>query len=171
MKGYISRLVSAAEDIILSQVEDLAEAISDCMAEDKQVFLCGNGGSAANAIHIANDLVLMGVRAEALSANQAVITCIGNDDGYEHIFGFPLSIKADRGDVLIVLSGSGNSKNILWALKLADEMGLNTFGLLGYDGGFAKDMVDVAIHFDVNDMQVCEDLQLVVGHMVMRGLS
>jgi D-sedoheptulose 7-phosphate isomerase len=82
----------------------------------------------------------------------------------------PLAVLANRGDVLIALSGSGNSPNILKALEQGRSMGLRTFAILGYSGGKAKSMADVPIHFAVEDMQISEDLQLVVGHMVMQWL-
>jgi D-sedoheptulose 7-phosphate isomerase len=82
-----------------------------------------------------------------------------------------LAVQARAGDVLIVLSGSGNSPNIVSALEQAKAMQLKTYAIVGYDGGKAKAMADVPIHFDVHDMQISEDLQLIVGHMVMQWLA
>jgi D-sedoheptulose 7-phosphate isomerase len=151
--------------------------LRDCRDAGRQVFLCGNGGSAANAIHLANDFIYgisktpgVGLRVTALSANSAVITCLANDLGYETIFAAQLAVQAVRGDVLIALSGSGNSPNIIKALEQARAMGVKTYAILGYSGGKAKTLADVPIHFAVDDMQLSEDLQLVVGHMIMQWL-
>ena len=148
----------------------------------KNVYICGNGGSAANAIHIANDLHygsggcgpgprIPGVRIEALPANSAVITCLANDTGYNNIYAHQLKVKGRRGDLLIVLSGSGKSNNIISALETAKTMGINSFAILAYDGGPCKKLADTAIHFPTFDMQIAEDTQLVVGHLCMQWLS
>jgi D-sedoheptulose 7-phosphate isomerase len=149
----------------------------DCWQKKRQVFICGNGGSAGNAIHLANDFLYgiskvagSGLRVNALSANAAVLTCLANDEGYDTIFSTQLAVQANHGDVLVVLSGSGNSPNILKVLAKAKEMGVKSYAILGYSGGKAKAMADVAIHFAVDDMQISEDLQLIVGHMVMQWL-
>ncbi len=157
--------------------DGLAEDLRDCRDSGRQVFLCGNGGSAGNAIHLANDLLYgisktvgVGLRVSALPANSSVITCLANDVGYDAIFSAQLAVQARRGDVLIALSGSGNSPNIVKALEQAKSMGVKTYAILGYTGGKAKAMADVPIYFPVDDMQLSEDLQLVVGHMIMQWL-
>jgi len=106
----------------------------------------------------------------ALPANTAVLTCLANDEGYDSIFSLQLAVQARAGDLLIALSGSGNSPNILKALEQAKKMQVRTFAVLGYSGGKAKAMADVPIHFAVDDMQIAEDMQLVVGHMIMQWL-
>ncbi len=143
----------------------------------KQVFLCGNGGSAGNAAHIANDFLYgickqagEGLRVEALTANTSVLTCLANDIGYDHIYSYQLQSKAQAGDVLIVLSGSGNSANIIEAVNTGNRIGMITYGLLGYDGGKAKNLVKQCLHFNINDMQISEDLQLIACHMVMQWM-
>jgi D-sedoheptulose 7-phosphate isomerase len=142
------------------------------------VYICGNGGSAGNAIHLANDFIFgidpsakRALDVEALSANSAVLTCLGNDIGYDNIFSHQLKVKASQSDVLLVLSGSGNSPNILNALQQANELGLHTVAILGYSGGKAKSLAKLAIHFAIDDMQISEDLQLIVGHMLMRQMA
>jgi D-sedoheptulose 7-phosphate isomerase len=148
-----------------------------CWREQRQVFLCGNGGSAGNAMHLANDLVYgiakdhgLGLRALALPSNSSVVTCLANDIGYDRIFSAQLAVQARAGDLLIVLSGSGNSPNILRVLEQAKTMGLRSVAILGYSGGKAKALADSAIHFAVDDMQIAEDLQLIAGHMIAQWL-
>ena len=110
------------------------------------------------------------MKALSLSDNPAVITCLANDVGYESIFSEQLAVQGQAGDLLIVLSGSGNSKNIVNVLEQAKSTGIRSYAILGYSGGRSKTMADVAIHFPVNDMQISEDMQLVVGHMIMLWL-
>ncbi|MGH7947418.1 MAG: SIS domain-containing protein [Opitutaceae bacterium] len=161
-----------------SDVMALVETLQRCWQEDRQVFLCGNGGSAANAIHLANDLLYgvdkssgRGLRVTALPANPAVLTCLGNDIADEDIFAQQLTVLAKPGDVLVAFSGSGNSPNILKALTRSGELGVTTFAILGFTGGKALDLADHPIHFPVHDRQVAEDLQMMVGHMAMQWLS
>jgi D-sedoheptulose 7-phosphate isomerase len=174
---YARRLASALSAHDWADVARLAEDLRDCRDSGRQVFLCGNGGSAGNAIHLANDFLYgisktfgVGLRVSALPANSSVITCLANDVGYDAIFSAQLAVQARHGDVLIALSGSGNSPNIVKALEQAKSMGVKTYAILGYGGGKAKAMADVPIHFPVDDMQLSEDLQLVVGHMIMQWL-
>jgi D-sedoheptulose 7-phosphate isomerase len=170
----LQEVLAAAE---WSGVYQLAEAMLESWKQGRRVFLCGNGGSAGNAIHLANDFLYGiakttggGLRVMALSANSAVMTCLANDVGYDHIFSEQLAVQAQTGDLLIALSGSGNSGNIVRVLEQASEMGVKSFAILGFSGGKSKQLADVAIHFPVDDMQIAEDLQLIVGHMVMQWL-
>lgn len=175
--AYASRLQEVLATSDWSGVAQLAQDMKDCWISGRQVFFCGNGGSAGNAIHLANDYLYGiakrtggGMRVSSLSANAAVITCLANDIGYDYIYSEQLAVQAQAGDLLIVLSGSGNSPNILRALEQAKTMGVKTCAILGYSGGKAKAMCDVPIHFAIDDMQIAEDMQLVVGHMIMQWL-
>ena len=176
-QGYAARLQKVLREADWRPVERLSAELLDCWATRRQVFLCGNGGSAGNAIHLANDFLYgiskvpgSGLRVSALPANASVITCLANDEGYDGIFATQLEVLAQRGDALIVFSGSGNSPNIVAALEKARSLGVKSYAVLGYTGGKAKALADVAIHFPVEDMQISEDLQLIVGHMVMQWL-
>jgi D-sedoheptulose 7-phosphate isomerase len=174
---YAARLQRVLQKTDWQPVEALGREFLGCWKDKRQVFLCGNGGSAGNAIHLANDFLYgiskqagSGLRVNALSANAAVLTCLANDEGYDTIFSTQLAVQANRGDVLVVLSGSGNSPNILKVLAKAKEMGVKSYAILGYSGGKAKAIADVSIHFPVDDMQLSEDLQLIVGHMIMQWM-
>lgn len=174
---YASRLQAVLSAADWSGVASLAEDMLERWKSGRQVFLCGNGGSAGNAIHLANDYLYGiakrsggGMKALALPANSAVLTCLANDIGYEQIFSEQLAVQANKGDLLIALSGSGNSPNIVSAIERAKAMGVKSYAILGYSGGKCKSLADVAIHFPVDDMQISEDLQLVVGHMLMQWL-
>lgn len=174
---YAHRLQGVLDRVNWEGVAQLADELLDCWKTGRQVFLCGNGGSAANAIHLASDFLYgiskkpgSGLRVTALPANPSVVTCLANDEGYGDIFSIQLAVQAQHGDVLIALSGSGNSPNILKALEQAKGIGMKSYAILGYSGGKAKALADVAVHFAVDDMQVAEDMQLVVGHMIMQWL-
>ena len=174
---YTDRLSGILKDFDWTPVSMLAEDVKKCWLARKQVFLCGNGGSAGNAMHLANDYLYGiakrtggGLRVNALPANSAVMTCLANDVGYDRVFSEQLAVQAEPGDLLIALSGSGNSPNIVEAILQAKDMGVKSYAILGFTGGKCKALADVPIHFEVNDMQIAEDLQMVVGHMLMQWL-
>jgi len=176
LTNYVQRLNTMEYDFeaILLAGERLFEA----WKIGHQVFLCGNGGSAANAIHIANDLFYgaakntgkPGIASHALTANQAIVLCIANDFSYEEIFAEQLRAQGRTGDIIIALSGSGNSENIVRAIQEAHGLGMTSIAILGYSGGKCKELADILIHFAVDDMQLSEDAQLIVGHMLMQWL-
>ena len=175
--AYSRRLQTVLAGADWSGVYSLSLAMLTAWQRGRRVFLCGNGGSAGNAIHLANDFLYGtakktggGLKAIALSANAAVVTCLANDVGYDSIFSEQLAVHAEKGDLLIVLSGSGNSGNIVRVLEQAKVMGVQSYAILGFTGGKSKQLANVAIHFPVDDMQIAEDLQLIVGHMVMQWL-
>ena len=174
---YASRLNQILTTSDWTNVTKLALDMKKCWLMKKQVFLCGNGGSAGNATHLANDYLYgitkgacPGLRVHSLAANSAILTCLGNDIGYDRIYAEQLAAYGQVGDVIIVLSGSGNSPNIVSVLEQAKKMHIKSYAILGYSGGICKTLADVPIHFAVDDMQIAEDLQLVVGHMLMQWL-
>jgi len=176
-KDYANRLGKTLENADWVAISLLARDLMDCWQDGKQLFICGNGGSAGNAIHLANDFLYgiakqtgEGMRVNALSSNPSVLTCLANDCGYENIYSEQLAVLANPGDVLIVLSGSGNSSNIVSVLEKAKSMEVKSYAILGYSGGKSKEVADVAIHFEVEDMQISEDLQVIIGHMLMQWL-
>lgn len=176
-RNYLQRLEWASGHLPLEAVEELAKALLECWRDGRQFFIFGNGGSAGNAIHLANDYLygISGIpgnalRVHALPANSAVLTCLANDEGYEHVFAHQLAVLAKPGDLALALSGSGNSPNILRGLECCKERGVRSFALLGFSGGKAKALADVPIHVAIDDMQISEDLQLIVGHMLMQWL-
>ena len=176
-QNYALRLQNVLQQAEWTNIVKLALDMKKCWQNKRQVFLCGNGGSAGNAIHLANDYLYgiakksgMGLRVHALSSNPAILTCLGNDIGYDRIFAEQLAVYGRPSDLLIVLSGSGNSPNILAALEQAKIMEIKSYAILGFQGGLSKPLADIAIHFPIDDMQIAEDLQLIVGHMLMQWL-
>jgi D-sedoheptulose 7-phosphate isomerase len=142
------------------------------------VFLAGNGGSAANANHLATDLLYGAnsggngaLRVHSLSANPSVMTCLGNDTKFENIFAQQLEALAVPGDLLLAFSGSGNSPNIVQVLAAARRLKVFSVSFLGFDGGQAKALSDLSLHFPVHDMQVAEDLHMIAGHLLLKSLQ
>lgn len=173
---YVSTLTTVLQQLNGKQVECLVNSLLAMKNAEGTLYICGNGGSAANAIHLANDFTFgihpggNALKVEALAANSSVLTCLGNDIGYDNIFSHQLKVKANKKDILLVLSGSGNSQNILNAITQAKSIGMTTFGILGFTGGKAKAMLDHAFHFDIQDMQISEDTQVIIGHILMKSL-
>lgn len=173
LRNYLKRIESAFSSELISKIEVFSNDLVDIWKNDNNIFICGNGGSAANAIHIANDLHYgigvntniknnRGIKIEALTSNSAVLTCLANDTGYENIFSHQLKVKARKEDLLIVLSGSGNSENIINALKEANKIGMKSYAILGFDGGICKSLASNPLHFSVYDMLICEDIQMII---------
>lgn len=129
-------------------------SLADSIRSAKRVYIIGNGGSAANAIHIANDLLSEGIRAHALTADISTITALANDFGYENVFSAQIAIYGEAGDLLIALSGSGKSPNILRAIETADAIGMDVERIFG--NGLT--------------MQEAEQEQLRLGHEAMLWL-
>ncbi len=175
---YAARLGSALKNQDWNSVGALEKELFRAWKEGSHVYICGNGGSAANALHWANDMLYViaksggpGMRIMALPANPSAMTCLANDLGYDHVFSAQLATFGKKDDVLIALSGSGNSPNIIRALKQSRELGMKSFALLGFSGGACRELADVVIHFALDDMQIVEDMQLVVCHMLAQALA
>ncbi len=175
-KEYIHLLTTQLSEIQNTAIESLGKAILTAHTNGNRIFICGNGGSAANAAHIANDFLYganpkgKGLRVMALPCNESVVTCLGNDLGYEQIFARQVNDFGEEGDILLVLSGSGNSPNVIAALQTARNRDMATAAILGFDGGRCKQLADIVIHFPIQDMQVSEDMQMIVAHILTRWI-
>ena len=171
---YFADLKRIIDAMSCDDVGRVLDVLAAAHGTGKQVFLVGNGGSASTASHMANDLVwgmtrkgLPPFRAIALTDNVALMTAIGNDEGYASIFARQLEALAVPGDVLVAISGSGNSENVLRALETARRMKLVTVGILGMDGGKARGLVDAALVVPSNDYGPIEDLHMVIDHLAL----
>ncbi|REL26059.1 SIS domain-containing protein [Thalassotalea euphylliae] len=173
---YTKNLTKVLTQLNHQDVDLMVAMLLNLKSNNRTLFICGNGGSAANAIHLANDYTFgvnpqgNALNVEALAANSSVLTCLGNDIGYENIFSHQLKVKGQTGDILLVLSGSGNSENIIKAIEEAKQKEMQTIAILGFDGGKAKNLVDLAFHFNIDDMQISEDTQVILGHIIMQSL-
>lgn len=171
----LSKVLAAFDDI---PIRKLCGDLRKAWNESRCIWVCGNGGSAANAVHWANDFLYpvakngpRGLKVQALAANPSVLTCLGNDIGYDLIFSRQLTTLASAGDLLIALSGSGNSPNIIEALKTARSLNLQSFAIVGFDGGVAKTLADATIHVQTDDMQIAEDMQMAICHSLVQQLA
>lgn len=181
-QNYLDDLFNSFDDEVFEKIEILSSLLLSAWENNRKIFICGNGGSGANSIHIANDFlygvgatgdgpILPGLSIESLVANQAVITCLSNDIGYENIFSYQLKVKASKNDILIVLSGSGNSKNILNAIKFANANNIYSFALLAFDGGECKNVINDYIQINENNMELAEDSQMIIFNICKKYLS
>ena len=168
------RVVTSDFATLTAIVQRLIQAKSD----GKTVYTAGNGGSAATASHLCNDLLKgcrvdgrEGFRAICLADSNAVITCLANDFSYEDIFSIQLKTCAVEGDLLIAFSGSGNSPNIISVLKVAREMGVCTIGFSGRDGGKMKDLCDLLLIAPAGSMEQIEDMHLLYEHAMICSIK
>ena len=174
LRNYTDKLTADAMRSDFEGLALLAEKLLRAKAQGQRVFLAGNGGSAATASHMANDLVKgcrvgdqTGLRAIALTDPNAVITCLANDFSYEEIFSIQLETQADPGDLLIVFSGSGNSANILRAVETAKRMGLETVAFSGMGGGKLHGLCDLIIIAPSDCMEQIEDMHMFYEHALI----
>jgi len=168
--GDVSRLLA---ELPIQQVQGMVDRLLAAYDEGRQVFLLGNGGSGSTCSHIVNDLqkciYLAGnktFRVLSLTDNVALITAWANDTAYDNIFAEQLRPWVQPGDLVICVSGSGNSPNVLKAAELAREMGAFTIGLTGFSGGKLAPLVDDALIVSSDNMQRIEDLHMIILHML-----
>ena len=173
-KEYIAYLTEILKSIDLEQVSRFIEILLDARKSGATIFFIGNGGSAATASHFANDIAIgtnsyhLPFRALSLTDNQAIITALGNDIGYEEIFSKQLQVLARSGDVLVSISASGNSLNLINAVNYARDSGIKTFSITAFDGGKLKQISDDGIHIqtEFGEYGPAEDVHMVLDHLV-----
>jgi D-sedoheptulose 7-phosphate isomerase len=176
---YFQELSELLHRVDQSQIDSLVQSICDAYREGRFVFIIGNGGSGANASHLCEDLGKgtlhdfenqKRLKVMSLTDNTPYILAWGNDEGYDRIFVEQLKNFASRGDLLIAISGSGNSPNILRAVEWANQAGLITFGVTGYDGGRLATMAQRILHVPCKNMGVVEAVHGVVFHYLVEEL-
>ena len=177
-KSYINYLTSVLNSISLADIKKFVEVLLEARERDSSIFFIGNGGSAATASHFANDIGIgtrtyaKPFRAISLCDNQAVITAIANDDGYKKIFSQQLQVLLKKQDVVVAISASGNSPNLLDAIDTAKKMNAMTVGISAFDGGKMKEMVDVSLHVptEKGEYGPAEDAHMVLDHLISNYL-
>jgi D-sedoheptulose 7-phosphate isomerase len=163
-----------------NEIKALADAIFDCYEKGRFVFIIGNGGSGSNASHFCEDMGKCTLRREdfdndakkrlrilSLTDNTPYILAWGNDEGFDRVFVEQLKNLASPGDLLIAISGSGNSPNILKAVDWANRNGLKTFGCTGYNGGKLRTLAHQGLHVPLDDMGIVESIHLTAFHWVV----
>jgi D-sedoheptulose 7-phosphate isomerase len=174
VRGYLDRLERALATISSDLVDEFSGRLYRAYQDGKQVFVLGNGGSASTASHMAADLGkntiganMRRFRIMSLNDNIPLLTALSNDMGYQRVFAEQLMNLIRPGDVLVVISGSGNSPNVLRAMDYARSECAQVVGLLGFSGGRAAELCDTAIIVDSEDYGVIEDAHLILNHILV----
>ncbi len=172
---YIKKEIEIIQQLDIVAIEKVANMMLDAYHRGAHVFICGNGGSAASASHITGDFIKgasFGLekrwRFICLNDNITSMMALANDISYDDIFVEPLKNFANKGDLFIGISGSGNSANVVKAMEYAKNTGLATVALCGFRGGKIREMADVNIYTPIMDMQITEDLHMMSLHMIFQ---
>jgi len=173
IKAYLDSAITTIEKLPCEEIASAIAVLTWARMNDKQVFVMGNGGSAATASHFACDLAKGTLahdrprfRVIALTDSMPLFSALANDFGFEHVFSEQLASLVREGDVVLAISGSGNSVNVVNAVKHARQAHATTIGLLGFDGGVLKDLVDICILVSNDSYEQVEDLHLMLGHLM-----
>ena len=172
---YVGQLVELLNNIDKKVIEDIVIALDSTIENNSKIYIIGNGGSSSTASHMSNDLgvglKLRDIRnfnVESLGDNSAVCTAIANDTGYENVFYTQIKNKIAKNDILISISCSGNSQNIIKATKYAKEIGSVVIGVTGFDGGELKQLSDINFHIQTNKGEYgpVEDIHMILDHII-----
>jgi D-sedoheptulose 7-phosphate isomerase len=182
-RPFLERVSQELLRVDVTEIKALADAIYDCYQHNRFVFICGNGGSGSNASHFCEDLGKGTLRREdfendnkkrlkvlSLTDNTPYILAWANDEGYDRVFVEQLKNLASPGDLLIAISGSGNSPNVLKAVEWANHRGLKTFGCTGFSGGKLRTLAQQSLHVPLDDMGIVESIHLTIFHWVLDHL-
>lgn len=178
IKLYIKMEKQVLDSLNIEEINEVMNVLESARLKRKRIFICGNGGSASTASHLECDFN-KGISysqdikydIECLSDNVPMMMAIANDIGYDDIFVIPLRNKLKMGDIVIGISGSGNSENVIRAFEYANMLGADTIALTGYNGGKIKNIAKYNIHVNIDNMQIVEDVHLILNHMMMFILS
>jgi D-sedoheptulose 7-phosphate isomerase len=183
VQPFLETVCQELRKIDPAQVRALADAIFACYEQRRTVFICGNGGSGSNASHFCEDLGKGTLRREdfdndqkkrlrvlSLTDNTPYILAWGNDEGFDRVFVEQLKNLANPGDLLVAISGSGNSPNVLKAVEWANNHGMKTFGCTGFAGGKLKTLAQHNLHVALDDMGIVESVHLTVFHWIVDNM-
>lgn len=178
LQDYLAAEQRILSELDLNAVSRLMNMMEETRLSHGRIFICGNGGSAATASHFVCDFC-KGVSLnqevkydfECLSDNTPLLTAISNDISYDDVFVIPLKAKLREGDLVIGISGSGNSENVLRAVRYAREHGAKTAALVGYGGGKLLKEAEHSVHVNIDNMQIVEDVHMILDHMMMYVLA
>jgi D-sedoheptulose 7-phosphate isomerase len=183
VRPFLERVGQELLRVEPAEIKRLADLMYDCYERGRFIFVCGNGGSGSNASHFCEDIGKGTLRREdfdndkkkrvrilSLTDNTPYILAWGNDEGFERIFVEQLKNLASSGDLLIAISGSGNSPNILRAVEWANQHGLTTFGCTGYSGGKLRTLAHHNLHVPLDDMGIVESIHLAAFHWIVDNL-
>jgi len=174
-KDYLRYLAKVMSELDIVQISDFMDALDNARMKGRRIFIAGNGGSAATATHLANDLAMVSIKTGqrafkvmALTDNSAIMTAIANDLDYDDIFVEQLKINYEKEDLLIVISASGNSPNVIKAAQWVKDNSGQVLGLLGFDGGRLRNICDimVLVNTPTGEYGPVEDIHLVINHLL-----
>ena len=175
IKDYISRLIKILEKVDISPIEEILSLLEKMDNSGNTIYVIGNGGSAATASHMANDFGtglkrrdLKNLNIVSLADNTSVVTAIGNDIGFENIFYMQIKDVIKAEDVLLAISCSGNSPNLIKAVRYAKTLGTKIVSLTGFDGGELKEISDINYHVPTENGEygLCEDMHMIFDHII-----
>ena len=173
LRDYSSEITKGFESINIEEIEKIAKLINNTIKQGHTIFSCGNGGSSAISEHFVCDF-LKGASTDtsiqpiihSFTSNTPTLTAVANDISYEEVFSFQLQKYASSEDILISISSSGNSPNILKSIETAKDIGMKTISLVGFDGGKAKEISDYCIHIETDNYGIAEDLHQSLMHIL-----
>lgn len=174
IKEYINNEIEILKNLDIKEIDKALKLLKETLYNEGIIYIIGNGGSSATASHFQNDFnkgiseyTEKKFKFQCLNDNIPTLMAIANDIGFEEVFRFQLKGKLQENDILIAISGSGNSKNIINAVTYAKECGNKIIGLTGYNGGKLKELSDISLHVPINSMQITEDIHMIFDHLMM----
>lgn len=174
IRAYLALEKQIIDQLDVEKINDALNLLDETRLKKGRIYICGNGGSAATASHFQNDFnkgvseyIEVPFRFHCLNDNVATVMAIANDIGYDEVFRFQLRGNLEADDILVAISGSGNSPNIIKAVEYAKEQGNKIIGLTGFSGGRLKELSDISLHAPVQSMQVTEDIHMIFDHLMM----
>jgi D-sedoheptulose 7-phosphate isomerase len=178
IQNYISTLQLTMDQLPRQSIADIITRLQQARMMGSQVFIMGNGGSASTASHFACDLAkntrqegLPHFRVIGLTDNMAMFSALANDEGYENVFSEQLASLVRPGDIVIAISASGNSKNVIRAVEVARRFGATVVGFTGFDGGGLRRLADFNVHVSSNIIEHVEDIHLMLEHLIVRSIK
>jgi D-sedoheptulose 7-phosphate isomerase len=179
---YLDKMIDVLEKIDKKSLEKIVKKITETYKSNKSIFLIGNGGSASTATHLAADIgkntivnykdpFAKRIKIFSLCDNVPWITAVSNDLSFDDVFAEQLKNLANEGDLLIVISGSGDSTNIIKAAVFANKIKMQTIGILGFDGGFVKELLDFSLVVDSSDYGIVESVHSYIHHYIVESLK
>lgn len=174
IEDYITNELNVLRQLDVNAIDEALMLLEESLEKERCIYIFGNGGSSATASHFQNDFnkgisehTEKKFRFNCLNDNIPTIMAVANDIGFEEVFRFQLVGKLTPNDIIIAISGSGNSANVINAVTYAKEQGCKVIGLTGYNGGRLKELSDVSLHAPVQSMQITEDIHMIFDHLMM----
>jgi len=178
IQAYIEHEINTLRALDINAINDAIRLIFETYENGNTIYIFGNGGSSATASHYQNDFnkgiseyTEKKFNFHCLNDNVATVMAIANDIGFEEVFRFQLRGRIKPGDLVMAISGSGNSKNVINAVEYAKEQGNQIIGLTGFDGGKLRRLSDISLHAPIQSMQVTEDIHMILDHLIMAVLA